>query len=1841
MITVVYRPSPFAEPYVADAPAGLSLIEIAGRRYDDLRIFLGDDPNPVPAEEWSLTYPADGATILLIRIPKGPMKALPAIFAAIAQATAAAAFAAGVSGSVFGIGTAALVGSGVATLATAGLAIGLTMLPSLIMPQPPTSSPQFSGGAIGARFLALTSGSNPLAKFDVIPKLYGTFRIEPPLAGGYYSEIQGQDQYLHILLCLGYGPIAIDGQILGQGYPALTGSTATSSQKQLIKIGNTPISSFGDISWMIGTPQQIADGKIYNKDVDEQQLSIAMDTSIQQGAYPDTFTMVAEPNPPAVTRTSAAGPDRIGVDLAFPSLYCINSNGITGRGGARFKIEVRKTGQTGWTLIKSDWDIIDYTYNPVRKNWTFDVPDQSHTGTWDVRLTRTHSFISGNKAVSINGTWTALRSVIRTAPWNYDTAQGGIDKVMLMALRVKATGRLNGRVDTISIVAQSVLPVYDPGTQTWTPTATNNPAWAYIDALKGPQCDKPLTDDQIDLTAIVNWANACAANGYEYNWYHNQQETLIQRIRAIATTGRAAWTLRDGKFSVVRDADFTPVQLISPRNSREFSFERRFPVIPHALRVRYINKDTWDVDERIVYDDGYSEANATRYELLETQGITSANQAWKEGRYFLAVLKLRPETYRVTMDIENLVLQRGDCALLGHDSLLVGLAYGRIVSISGNNVTVDELLTIESGKTYAIRIRRQDNTCVVSQISTPIGDTYTVTLASALSGIAAGDLFAFGEYGYDTILVKVSEVRYRTDLSAELTLVPAAPGVIDAESGTIPPWQPGIPPPSPNDKPPIPVILFLAVGGETQRLGSDGIWRADVNVAWSLPSSPVQVDQIDVQYWTEFEGSVSNPRVDSVSSDRSQYTITDIRTGATLHVQLRSRSVNGVYSDYSGEQTIVVQVATGPRVTASVVLTVTPVNPAPGDTVTLTATVSGYNPTGSVAFKDYTDVIGTISLSNGVAILTTTGLGLGTHELMAVYSGDNNNTAATSNLVKLVVGASWAGPPAAPSGLNALGDNFQIHLWWSNPYIGDYAVTEIWGSQTNNRSTAVKLGEIAGQAWTFTEYDGSPLTGGQTWYFWVRNRDTENLISNWTPNTTTGVAATVSASPQKYLDLLTNSITRTQLWDDLGGLVDNIRNQLVWKIDDDGWVSGFGLASSRVNGEPFSDFMIRANRISMGTPSSPASKTAVTSLTRSGTTATCNATAHGLQVNEWFVLQNVAESGWNGLHKVVSSTANSFTFTVPDTISATTTVQSGKPARYVFRRPDEIPISSLTRSGTTATATTVAPHGLSVGQWFMIMNATAGNSWNGSFKVTAVPNSTQVQFTVDNNGTTFPTPATAEAGQVLILNKANIPFIVLTRPTVIDGVTIPAGVFMNETYIREAVIDTLMVRDGAIVNAKIGNTIESATWTSSGGATGWQINKQGDIVAKGGSFQLYDANGNPVFVSGNLQRIFGNPNQIKNSGFESFFEAGSGSPTSYLPHKWAFTQGASHNSTCGTVQDGRADGNGVSFGPTSPWLLGDGTAYIYQPNGVTTGNDFLDTSDYIPVEVGKWYEGSVYSGAQRCTVGIYIAWFNSSKSYLSTSYGTTNASEQAGGSTLAAYKRLFVLAQAPVNAVYARLGFYKAGTNSGASPANSFGFFTRAKFAEAISQWQNAPTPWARDNAPSAIGGKTIQTYIESAAINTLYVKGQAITFPQRAQLVGHVTIPGGGSFGQLLSLTYPPSPSAEERNSAIELNGAVTVNVNQTDNFELLLRIDIATSPDGVNWTALLNSAEHVHKFQPRTSGGGTYYGAVTYTYFFNQHGTYWNQYIRYTLMASVRNNSTVIQTQDYTNLKAVDFKR
>src|SRR5690606_28353902 len=93
--------------------------------------------------------------------------------------------------------------------------------------------------------------------------------------------------------------------------------------------------------------------------------------------------------------------------------------------------------------------------------------------------------------------------------------------------------------------------------------------------------------------------------------------------------------------------------------------------ISHGFMVRFPSEEAdYQEDEIIVYDDGYDESNATRFETLTLKGITNPEQAWRFGRFHIAQARLRQKLHHIEVDFEHLASLRGDLVHVQNDVML-------------------------------------------------------------------------------------------------------------------------------------------------------------------------------------------------------------------------------------------------------------------------------------------------------------------------------------------------------------------------------------------------------------------------------------------------------------------------------------------------------------------------------------------------------------------------------------------------------------------------------------------------------------------------------------------------------------------------------------------------------------------------------------------------------------------------------------------------------------------------------------------------------------------------------------------------------------------------------------------------------------------------------------------------------------------------------------------------------------------------------------------------------------------------------------------------------------------
>ncbi len=152
---------------------------------------------------------------------------------------------------------------------------------------------------------------------------------------------------------------------------------------------------------------------------------------------------------------------------------------------------------------------------------------------------------------------------------------------------------------------------------------------------------------------------------------------------------------------------------------------------------------------------------------------------------------------------------------------------------------------------------------------------------------------------------------------------------------------------------------------------------------------------------------------------------------------------------------------------------------------------------------------------------------------------------------------------------------------------------------------------------------------------------------------------------------------------------------------------------------------------------------------------------------------------------------------------------------------------------------------------------------------------------------------------------------------------------------------------------------------------------------------------------------------------------------------------------------------GLNLGVGGDWQINGpyGTLYVEEVAPSVSGSYWIsENSLAVPVEEGKRYEVSAYTGAHRCTVNVFVACYDRDENMLYNGpVGINNASEKVGGKTLAEYKRIGGIYTAPTGAATLRIQLVKGATNVG--EPHSYMFATLPYLGEA-APGQTELSPW-------------------------------------------------------------------------------------------------------------------------------------------------------------------------------------
>ena len=650
------------------------------------------DGHPVLRADWELVLVDNQALIFIDvnAIPQGGGGGGGSNPLATILMLAVMVYAPGLAANMFfgdGIMAAAALGQTGLVLFNAGVIMAGMSLISAIIPSPqPTSNQSANALAAASPTYNLQAQGNTARLEAAIPEHFGRMLAYPDFAAQPYAEYSGNDQFVYQLLCIGRGSYDIES----------------------IRIENTPISSFEEITTQIVQPNT------------EMTL---FPSSVTSSIEVSGQTLDASYIGPFVASAAGDHANFIGVDfVASKGLYYANDNGSLASVSISLQVEaqpINDVGATtgGWVVLSSSSDatFTGATTTPQRYSLRFPV---TH-GRYQIRVKRLdteHTETRYGHEIA----WIGLRSYL-----NNVTAFGD---VTLLALRMRASNNLSLQASRkVNVIATRKIPIWN-GTSWSANTATTSIAWPLAYACKSVG----MTDAQIDLPTLLALDAIWDAREDSFNGRFDSFLSFWEAVTKIGGAGRTKPYLQGGVMRFMRDQTATvPVALFSMRNiiAGSFSVDYLMPTPETAdqIDVGYFDQDTWTAARVPSILPGVEPIRPIKVDLF---GVTSREQAHREGMYLAATNRFRRKAIKFSTEMDGFIPSFGDLIAIQHDMPAWGQG-GEVTAWAPltRTVTLSEVPTWGTG-THYIGLRKRDGSVSGPYVVTPGAHANELILAT-------------------------------------------------------------------------------------------------------------------------------------------------------------------------------------------------------------------------------------------------------------------------------------------------------------------------------------------------------------------------------------------------------------------------------------------------------------------------------------------------------------------------------------------------------------------------------------------------------------------------------------------------------------------------------------------------------------------------------------------------------------------------------------------------------------------------------------------------------------------------------------------------------------------------------------------------------------------------------------------------------------------------------------------------------------------------------------------------------------------------------------------------------
>ena len=671
---------------------------------------------------------------------------------------------------------------------------------------------------------SIRGGRNQSRPHGRIPVLFGRHRLYPDIAANPYTEIINGKQYLTQLFCGGYKDYVIDMNSFKLGETYLVDLSKTKNINQILS-GADPVIRLEIL-------QNGEASNLYPHCVHEEAFNAPLQKQIEDA---DGNMISGE-----LTRSTPDNTDTINVDVFLHNgIGRYNDDGDLVTASVEVKVLYKPFGASD-----SNYAILGYFNNGSNvisgkelKTKRFQITRNGLApGRYTVRIERLTQDSSDYKVIDqvYVGSIRSIKSIDILGRPVLPIRPERQKDLTIIALRLMATSQLKDIVDRFNYVATAKLPVWSgngSGRLYWLNAAvTRNPASALLYALQGRAAQQSVDPGDIDWPSLEAFYSWCEEHKYACDAYLSESVTIADLLRMIGGTSRADILRIDSKISVVQDIERpSPVQLFTPKNTISYSISMFSADVPDAISLRFIDEDSGYAQNEVqIFNtpSGNRVKEPESVQKIDLWGVTNSAQARRIGMYNYGCIKNRPFVHTVEVDIEYLLCDKGDRVQYAGDIALTGSVQGRITGVIWADgvcvgIDTDELVVMDVGKEYAVRIRKSNGVVILKEVifsqgqrrvkSIPyypgegaelydpfVGDLYPIDEDNNFyyepqysilfkEPLEAGDapevndIYAFGVRGYEVLDLVITDVRPGQNLSAVLTCVEYSPEIFGVD----------------------------------------------------------------------------------------------------------------------------------------------------------------------------------------------------------------------------------------------------------------------------------------------------------------------------------------------------------------------------------------------------------------------------------------------------------------------------------------------------------------------------------------------------------------------------------------------------------------------------------------------------------------------------------------------------------------------------------------------------------------------------------------------------------------------------------------------------------------------------------------------------------------------------------------------------------------------------------------------------------------------------------------------------------------------------------------------------